>query len=62
MKLIADANILFSLAKPKTSDSELVKLYNIKLFLPSFAFGELFKYKSEIEKNQGFRLIKLKAH
>lgn len=49
MKLVADANILFSLVNPNTSASCLVKLHNIKLFSPSFAFGELAKYKSEIE-------------
>lgn|SRR3989338_6693495 len=49
MKLIADANILFSLIIPSTSSSNLVKLHNIRLFSPSFALGELAKYRSEIE-------------
>ncbi|MEK6850545.1 MAG: PIN domain-containing protein [Nanoarchaeota archaeon] len=60
MKLVADANILFSLVNPKTSASELVKLHNIKLFSPSFAFGELAKYKSEIEKKSKISFDKTK--
>ena len=49
MRLVADANILFSLVNPFTSSSKLVKLHNIKLFSPSFALGELAKYRSDIE-------------
>jgi len=60
MKLVADANILFSLVKPSTSASELVKLHNIKLFSPSFAFGELAKYKSEVEKKSGLSFNEIK--
>ncbi len=60
MKLVADANILFSLVNPKTSASELVKLCNIKLFSPSFALGELAKYKSEIEDKSEISFDKVK--
>ncbi len=53
MKLVADANVLFSLINTSTSSSKLVKLHNIKLFSPSFALAELAKYKSVIEEKSG---------
>lgn len=60
MKLLADANILFSLVSPKTSASKFVKLQKIKLFSPSFALGELAKYRSEIEEKTGISFDKAK--
>ena len=50
MKLVVDANILFSLSKETSSASEIVKRFNLKLFAPSFALEELSKYKDELEK------------
>lgn len=60
MKLVADANILFSLIKPNTSASQLIKTANIKIFSPSFALGELAKHKFEIEKKSGISLKKIR--
>ncbi|MEK6895158.1 MAG: PIN domain-containing protein [Nanoarchaeota archaeon] len=48
MKLVINANILFSLAKKSSATSGIVFNSNIKLFSPSFAIGELSKYKSTI--------------
>jgi predicted nucleic acid-binding protein len=53
MKFVSDANILFSLAKPLTTASQLVSLHKLKLFSPSFAFGELSKHRQEIELKTG---------
>ncbi len=53
MKFVSDANILFSLAKPLTAASQLVSMHNLKLFAPSFAFGELAKYRKVIELKTG---------
>ncbi len=60
MKLVADANILFSLVKPSTSSYKLVNLHNIKLFSPSFALGELAKCRSDIERKTGISFKKAK--
>ena len=50
MKLVIDANILFSLAKPSISTNAIVSTFPLKLISPEFALVELRKYKKEISK------------
>lgn len=48
MMLIADANILFALAKESSTANKIVSGYDIKLISPQFVLKELYKYKKEI--------------
>ena len=59
MKLVVDANILFSLSKESSSASSISQKFNLKLFAPKFALVELFKYKEEVVKKskRDFNLI-----
>jgi len=50
MKLVVDANILFSLAKESSSASLILQKFRFKLFAPKFALLELSKYKEELVK------------
>jgi|WetSurMetagenome_2_1015567.scaffolds.fasta_scaffold1389008_1 predicted nucleic acid-binding protein len=53
MKLVADANILFSLARPDSVASELVSRYRIKLYSPKYVLSELSNHMDEITKKTG---------
>jgi predicted nucleic acid-binding protein len=53
MKLVADANILFSLARPDSVASKLVSNYKIKLCSPKYVLSELAEHKEEISKKTG---------
>ena len=57
MKLIVDANILFSLSKEDTTASLILLQYKPKLFAPIFALEELSKHKEEIIKKSGFNSL-----
>jgi predicted nucleic acid-binding protein len=50
MKLVVDANILFSLAKESSSASLILQKFKFKLSAPKFALSELSKYKEELIK------------
>ncbi|MEK6860226.1 MAG: PIN domain-containing protein [Nanoarchaeota archaeon] len=50
MKIVVDANILFSLSKESSSASSISQRFNLKLFAPKFALLELTKYKEELIK------------
>lgn len=56
MDLVADANILFALANPKSQASKLINECRISLFSLDYALAELLKYKEEIEKKSGGEL------
>jgi predicted nucleic acid-binding protein len=53
MKLVADANILFSLARPDSVASQLLKNYKIKLYSPKYVLSELAEHKEDISKKTG---------
>jgi predicted nucleic acid-binding protein len=53
MKLIADANILFSLARPDSVASRLVTDYRIKLYSPEYVLSEIAEHKEEVSKKTG---------
>ena len=48
MKLIVDANILFSLINPQSFTSRLIENRELELFSPEYALDELSKHKGEI--------------
>ncbi|MEK6890382.1 MAG: PIN domain-containing protein [Nanoarchaeota archaeon] len=48
MKLVADANILFSLINPSSFTSKMVENNQIELYSPEYAIDELKKYEKEI--------------
>lgn len=48
MKFIADANVLFSLAKPDSVTSDIAKTRKVTLLAPDFAIIELHKYKEDL--------------
>jgi len=50
MRLIVDANILFSLIKEDSAASSIFKSHKPRLFAPKFALVELSKYKEELIK------------
>ena len=50
MKLVVDANILFSLSKESSSAYLILQKFNFKLSAPKFALLELSKYKEELIK------------
>lgn len=50
MKLVVDANILFSLSKESSSAYLISQKFNLKLSAPKFALLELSKYKEELIK------------
>ena len=50
MKLIADANILFSIAKKDSVTNKLIKEKDLELIAPDYALKELNKYSSLIEE------------
>jgi predicted nucleic acid-binding protein len=53
MKLVADANILFSLARPDSVASRLVTDYRIKLYSPRYVLSEIAEHKEEVSKKTG---------
>lgn len=59
MKLIADANILFSLAKPDTAATEITEKYRIQLYTPDHVLKELEKHQKEIEEKTGQKYQKI---
>ena len=48
MEFVVDANVLFALCNKKSATSLFVVESNPQLYAPSFAFGELAKYKKEL--------------
>ena len=48
MKFVADANILFALAKPSSVANTIVKKHGLRLLAPDFALIELYKHKREL--------------
>ena len=55
MRLIADANILFALAKETSTANFLVSKHKIKLITPDYALNELTKYKQELIKKSDIK-------
>ena len=55
MKLVADANILFSLAKRSSAASEIASKYRIQLYSPDYVLSELGAHKAEIEDKTGVK-------
>ena len=53
MKLIADANILFSLASPSTAANGIVAKYRIKLYSPEYVLSELEEHREEFAEKTG---------
>lgn len=53
MKLVVDANILFSLAKPSSVANKITTDLSLELFAPDFAIEELTKYKEVFSKKSG---------
>jgi predicted nucleic acid-binding protein len=53
MKLIADANILFSLAKPSSASNGIVAKYRIKLYSPEYVLSELEEHGEELAEKAG---------
>ena len=53
MKLVADANILFSLAKKGSSAERIAARFGIKLYSPDYVLSELAEHKKEIEEKTG---------
>ena len=48
MKLIVDANILFSLINPQSFTSKIIENNELELFSPEYALDELKKHEEEI--------------
>lgn len=48
MKIVVDANILFSLINPQSFTSRLIENRELELFSPEYALDELSKHKEEI--------------
>jgi len=55
MKLIADANILFSLVKSTSVTNEIVSDFDLKLYSVDFVLDELEKHKSILLKKSGLK-------
>lgn len=53
MKLVADANILFSAAKPGSSTNMILEAHSIRLFSPDHVLSELEEHKEEFAKKAG---------
>ena len=53
MKLILDNNILFSLMKPDSTNSQLFNLMNCEFIAPKFILKEFRKYREECVKKSG---------
>jgi len=53
MKIIADANVLFSLCKTDSVASLVAARHKLRLIAPDFSLLELYKYKELIEKKSG---------
>lgn len=55
MKLVADANILFSLAKHSSAASEIASRYRMQLYSPDYVLSELGAHREEIEEKTGIK-------
>ena len=55
MRFVADANVLFALAKNGSVANSLVSEFGLRLLAPDFALIELYKYKDEIMKKSGVK-------
>lgn len=53
MKLVADANILFSLARPDSAASNVISSYRIKLISPEYLLSKLEEHRKEVSKKTG---------
>ncbi len=53
MKLVVDANILFSLAKAGSSASDLLSTHTLWLLSPDYAGYELQQHRNELEELSG---------
>ena len=53
MKIVIDNNILFSLMKPDSTNSQLFRLLNFEFISPVFALHEFKKYEDECLKKSG---------
>lgn len=59
MKIVVDANILFALCKPESATNLIFNKLKLELFAPSFALGELAKYKNELLEKSGETNLKV---
>ncbi|MEK6934133.1 MAG: PIN domain-containing protein [Nanoarchaeota archaeon] len=48
MKIVVDANVLFSLCKPDSTTNLIFNKLKLQLFAPYFALRELAKYKNKL--------------
>lgn len=63
MRLVADANILFSLARKDSVANGIVKRHKPKTITPSYAISELKKHRADIVRKSSFRnFSQIKAH
>ncbi|MBN2250593.1 MAG: PIN domain-containing protein [Candidatus Altiarchaeota archaeon] len=53
MKLVADANILFSIAKPDSAANDIMERYALRLYSPDYVLSELKEHRGELEKKTG---------
>ena len=53
MKFVADANVLFTLAKTDSASNAILASHKLKLIAPEYALAELRKYGNELEKAAG---------
>ena len=53
MKIVIDNNILFSLMKPDSANSQLFRFLNFEFISPVFALHEFKKYENECLKKSG---------
>ncbi len=58
MKLVADANVLFSLARAESAASEIIAKHKITLYSPSYALDEIAKHKKEFVAKSGLRTFR----
>ncbi len=58
MKLVADANVLFSLAREGSVASAITAKYKILLYSPSYALDEIARHKKEFVANSGLRTFR----
>ncbi|HLC31478.1 MAG TPA: PIN domain-containing protein [Candidatus Nanoarchaeia archaeon] len=58
MKLVVDANILFSIANPISFTSQLIHKIKVELYSPEYALYELKKYEKEVVEKSNLKSFK----
>ena len=58
MKLVADANVLFSIAREGSVASLIIAKYRLLLYAPSFSLDEIAGHNKEFVSNSGLRTFR----